>query len=128
MLHKKLNEKQPDLKRRLVELGYNRHTIRGGKTAVVASGVSAAYVREVLPADVSLAIVGAYPIDEEWLRDFVDRHDKVLVVEELDPVVEEVVRQVATKTEVFGKIDGTVPYEGGEFTPATSPPPSGRRA
>jgi indolepyruvate ferredoxin oxidoreductase alpha subunit len=117
VLHKKLNEKQPALKKRLVELGYNRHTVRG-RTAVVTSGVAAAYVQEVLAGDVSLAIVGAYPIDEEWLREFVDRHDKVLVVEELDPVVEEVVRQVATKTEVFGKMDGTVPYEG-EFTPAT---------
>lgn len=117
VLHKVLNEKQPELKRRLVELGYNRHTLRG-RTAVVASGVSAAYVQEVLPDDVSLAIVGAYPIDEEWLADFVDRHEKVLVVEELDPVVEEAVRQVATKTEVVGKVTGTVPYEG-EFTPAT---------
>ena len=116
-LHKKLNEKQPALKKRLVELGYNRHTVRGA-TAVVASGDAAAYVQEVLPDDVSLAIVGAYPIDEEWLRAFVDRHEKVLVVEELAPVVEEAVRQVATKTEVFGKMTGTVPYEG-EFTPAT---------
>jgi indolepyruvate ferredoxin oxidoreductase alpha subunit len=116
-LHKRLNEKQPALKKRLVELGYNRHTVRGA-TAVVASGDAAAYIQEVLPDDVSLAIIGAYPIDEEWLRAFVDRHEKVLVVEELDPVVEEAVRQVATKTEVFGKMTGTVPYEG-EFTPAT---------
>ena len=117
VLHKKLNEKQEALKERLVELGYNRHAVRG-RTAVIASGVAAAYVQEVLPDDVSLAIVGAYPIDEEWLREFVDRHEKVLVLEELSPVVEEAVRQVATRTEVVGKLTGTVPYEG-EFTPAT---------
>ncbi|NLA99872.1 MAG: indolepyruvate ferredoxin oxidoreductase subunit alpha [Methanomicrobiales archaeon] len=117
VLHKKLNEKQQALKERLVELGYNRHTVRG-TTAVVTSGVAAAYVQEVLPDDVSLAIIGAYPIDEGWLREFVDRHEKVLVVEELDPVVEEAVRQVATKTDVIGKMDGVVPYEG-ELTPAS---------
>lgn len=117
VLHQRLNEKQPALKKRLVELGYNRHTVRGA-TAVVTSGVAAAYVQEVLGGDVSLAVIGAYPIDEEWLRRFVDRHEKVLVVEELAPVVEEAVRQVATKTEVLGKMTGTVPYEG-EFTPAT---------
>ncbi|MCT8338026.1 indolepyruvate ferredoxin oxidoreductase subunit alpha [Methanoculleus sp. Afa-1] len=116
VLHKNLNGKQQALKKRLVELGYNRHTVRGS-TAVVASGVAAAYVQEVIGGDVSLAIVGAYPIDEEWLREFVDRHERVLVVEELDPVVEEAVRQVATRTEVFGKMDSTVPYEG-EFNPA----------
>ena len=116
VLHRKLNEKQQALKERLVELGYNRHTIRG-TTAVVTSGVAAAYVQEVLPDDVSLAIVGAYPIDEKWLKSFVDRHEKVLVVEELAPVVEEAIRQVATRTEVLGKMTGTVPYEG-EFNPA----------
>lgn len=116
-LHKALNAKQPAIRKRLVELGYNRHTVRG-RTAVVASGVAAAYVQEVLPDDVSLAVIGAYPIDEAWLKSFVDQHEKVLVIEELAPVVEEAVRQVATTTEVFGKMTGTVPYEG-EFTPAT---------
>ncbi len=117
LLHKALNEKQPAIRKRLVELGYNRHTVRG-RTAVVTSGVAAAYVQEVLPDDVSLAVIGAYPIDEEWLRAFVDQHENVLVIEELAPVIEEAVRQVATKTEVFGKMTGTVPYEG-ELTPAT---------
>ena len=121
VLHKKLNEKQPALKKRLVELGYNRHTVRG-RTAVVTSGVAAAYVQEVLPDDVSLAVIGAYPIDEEWLRAFVDQHENVLVIEELAPVIEEAVRQVATKTEVFGKMTGTVPYEENSL-PRRSPPP-----
>jgi len=116
-LHKALNAKQPAIRQRLSELGYNRCTVRG-RTAVITGGVSAAYVQEVLGDDVSLAIIGAYPIDEDWLREFVDQHNKVLVVEELDPVIEEVVRRVATKTDVYGKMNGTVPYEG-EFTPAT---------
>jgi indolepyruvate ferredoxin oxidoreductase alpha subunit len=117
VLHTLLNEKQPAIRRRLVELGYNHYTVRG-ETAVIASGVAAAYVQEVLPADVSFAKIGAYPIDEEWLKAFVDRHAKVLVVEECAPVVEEVVRQVATTTDVFGKMTGTVPYEG-ELNPAS---------
>jgi indolepyruvate ferredoxin oxidoreductase alpha subunit len=117
LLHKALNEKQPMIRKRLVELGYNRHTIRG-RVAVITSGVAAAYVQEVLPEDVSLAIIGAYPIDEEWLQAFVDQHEKILVIEELAPVVEEAVHRVATKTEVFGKMTGTVPYEG-ELAPAS---------
>lgn len=116
VLHRLLNEKQPAIKKRLVELGYNRAEVRG-KTAVVASGVAASYVQEVIGADVSFAKIGAYPIDEDWLRRFVDAHTRILVVEELAPVVEEAVRQVATTTEVFGKTTGTVPYEG-ELSPA----------
>jgi indolepyruvate ferredoxin oxidoreductase alpha subunit len=111
VLHKKLNEKQPAIKKRLVELGYNTCKVRGEK-AVIASGIAAAYVQEILPRDVSFMKIGAYPIDEEWLKEFVRMHREVLVVEELAPVVEEVVRQVAGNVTVYGKIDGHSPYEG----------------
>ena len=60
--------------------------------------------------------IGAYPIDEEWLGDFVKKHEKVLVIEELAPEVEEVVRQVAGCVPVFGKKNGYAPYEG-ELSP-----------
>lgn len=111
LLHRKLNQKQPKIKKALVEKGYNRATVRG-KVAVVASGIASAYVQEVIPADVSFMQVGAYPIDEEWLSEFVRVHERVLVVEELHPVVEEAVRQVAGCVAVHGKKDGMVPYEG----------------
>ena len=116
VLHKKLNEKQPALKKRLVELGLNHATV-SGKTAVIASGIGASYVQELLPEGVSFAKIGAYPIDEEWLGEFAKKHEKILVIEELAPVVEEAVRQVAGCVPVFGKINGYAPYEG-ELNPA----------
>lgn len=115
ILHKKLNEKQPGMQKRLVELGYSTFEIRG-KTAVIASGIGATYARELVPSDVSFMKIGAYPIDEEWLRAFIQKHDKVLVIEELAPVVEEIVRQVAGCIPVFGKKNGYAPYEG-ELSP-----------
>ena len=115
VLHKKLNEKQPAICKRLVELGLNRADIRG-KTAIIASGIGASYVEELLPQGVSFMKIGAYPIDEEWLGAFVQKHEKVLVIEELAPVVEEVVRQVAGTVPVFGKKNGYAPYEG-ELSP-----------
>ncbi|OPX61635.1 MULTISPECIES: indolepyruvate ferredoxin oxidoreductase subunit alpha [unclassified Methanoregula] len=117
VLHKKLNEKQPAIRKRLVEKGFNRYEIRG-KTAIIASGIGASYVQELLPAGVSFMKIGAYPIDEEWLGDFVRKHEKVLVIEELAPEVEEIVRQVAGTVPVFGKKNGYAPYEG-ELSPAT---------
>ncbi|WP_292425767.1 indolepyruvate ferredoxin oxidoreductase subunit alpha [Methanoregula sp.] len=116
LLHKKLNEKQPALKKRLVERGLNHSTIKG-KTAIIASGIGASYVQELLPPDVSFMKIGAYPIDEEWLGEFARKHEKILVIEELAPVVEEAVRQVAGCVPVFGKINGYAPYEG-ELSPA----------
>jgi indolepyruvate ferredoxin oxidoreductase alpha subunit len=115
ILHKKLNEKQPMVKKRLVELGYNWSSVRG-KKAVVASGVGASYVLELLPDTISFMKIGAYPIDEAWLQEFIRQHDEVLVIEELAPEVEEQVREVAGLVTVHGKKDGNVPYEG-ELSP-----------
>jgi indolepyruvate ferredoxin oxidoreductase alpha subunit len=115
VLHKKLNEKQPAIRKRLVELGLNRYEIRG-KTAVIASGIGATYVQELLSEGVSFMKIGAYPIDEEWLGGFVRKHEKVLVIEELAPEVEEIVRQVAGNVPVFGKKNGYAPWEG-ELSP-----------
>ncbi|HOT04518.1 MAG TPA: indolepyruvate ferredoxin oxidoreductase subunit alpha [Methanolinea sp.] len=111
VLHRKLNQKQPLVKRTLVEKGYNHAVVRG-PVAIVASGIAASYVQEVLPDGVSFMKIGAYPIDEEWLSAFVRQHEMVLVVEELHPVVEEAVRQVAGCVAVNGKKNGMVPYEG----------------
>jgi len=115
VLHKKLNEKQPAIRKRLVELGLNRYEVRG-KTAIIASGIGASYVQEILPSGISFMKIGAYPIDEEWLAGFVSRHEKILVIEELAPEVEEIVRQVAGCVPVCGKKNGYAPYEG-ELSP-----------
>jgi indolepyruvate ferredoxin oxidoreductase alpha subunit len=115
VLHRKLNEKQPLMVKSLADRGYNRAEIRG-KTAVVAGGIASAYVQEYLPPDVSLVTIGGYPIDRAWLQDVVRKHSRVLVLEELDPIIEEEVRQVAGNVEVRGKLTGSVPREG-EFSP-----------
>ncbi|OPY38957.1 MAG: Indolepyruvate oxidoreductase subunit IorA [Methanoregula sp. PtaU1.Bin051] len=111
ILHKKLNEKQSAVKKRLVELGYNTCSVRG-KKLIVASGIAASYVQEILPDTVSVMKIGAYPIDESWLKEAVRKHESVLVIEELAPEIEEQVRQVAGNMPVHGKKDGYVPYEG----------------
>ena len=113
VLHHRLNEKQPRLRERL--LPYNTGEIRG-RRAVVASGIAASYVREVLPDDVSLFTVRAYPLDPEQLHCFCLEHEEVLVIEEGAPVVEEQVRQAAGCVRVFGKRTGHVPAEG-ELSP-----------
>jgi indolepyruvate ferredoxin oxidoreductase alpha subunit len=115
VLHKMLNAKQSAIRKRLVERGFNNYQIRG-KLAIIASGIGASYVQEILPNGVSFLKIGAYPIDEEWLGDFVRKHERVLVIEELAPEVEEIVRQVAGNIPVFGKKNGFAPYEG-ELSP-----------
>lgn len=117
VLHKKLNEKQGALARALVEKGLNTAEVKGS-TGIIAGGIAASYVQELLPEGVSFAKIGAYPIDLEWLAAFVSGHETILVVEELSPVIEEAVRMVAATAVVHGKMDGYVSYEG-ELDPAS---------
>ncbi|HVP24434.1 MAG TPA: indolepyruvate ferredoxin oxidoreductase subunit alpha [Methanomicrobiales archaeon] len=110
-LHKALNEKQPKVVRAIADRKYNRFA-KKGKDAIIAGGIGVTYVEEILAKGVSFGRIGAYPVDWEALRAFVAGHRKVLVIEEGEPVIEELVRQVAVGVPVSGKIDGAVPSEG----------------
>ncbi len=65
-----------------------------GRRGIIASGVAYSYTAHVIQQlgiedEVTLQQVGAYPIPEELLKDFLASVDSVLVVEELTPFVEE---------------------------------------
>ncbi len=119
VLHRKLDEKQPRVRKALMDRNLNHGEVRGDR-AIIASGIGAAYSEEILPPDISLLNVGGYPVDEEWLRKFVIRHTDILVVEELDPLLEETVREVAGSIRVYGKKDGFLPLEGELSVPLVS--------
>jgi len=110
-LHRALNEKLPRVTRVLADRNYNRFT-RKGDRAVVAGGIGVSYVEEILPDGFSFGRIGAYPVDWEALGAFASGHRKILVIEEGEPVIEELVRQVSGGVPVSGKIDGAVPSEG----------------
>ena len=91
-----------------------------GARGIVASGVGYAYARQVvedlgIEGQVSLLQIGAYPIPQSLLSDFLNTVDSVLVVEELTPFVEERVMVSAFRNEriipVSGKLSGHFPVE-----------------
>ena len=116
VLHVELTKKQEAVAKHLVDAGYNKAEIRG-KKLVIAGGISASYVEEILADDISFAKIGAYPIDRKWLAEIIAQHEEVLVVEELMPVIEEAVLAASNGVVVHGKLDGTLPHEG-EFSTA----------
>jgi indolepyruvate ferredoxin oxidoreductase alpha subunit len=113
-LLKKLNAKQEALSKELMNSPWNRLSIsEGAKLGIVASGVSSIYVEEALEsigAPVSYLKIGAYPVDPLLIQKLADSVDRVLVIEELMPVLEEQVRMYADG--VMGKMTGEVPHEG----------------
>jgi len=91
-----------------------------GSYGIVASGVAYAYVSQVVQEldvmdRVSLLQIGAYPIPERILTEFLASVESVLVVEELTPFIEEQVVLTAfgngLSLPVLGKNSGHFPLE-----------------
>ncbi|MCD4703263.1 MAG: indolepyruvate ferredoxin oxidoreductase subunit alpha [Methanosarcinaceae archaeon] len=86
---------------------------------IIASGIASVYVREIiekLDVSVSFLKIGTFPIPEGMIRQLYDDVDTVLVIEELEPIVEDRCKIIAHETgadvRIIGKSDGTVPREG----------------
>jgi len=90
-----------------------------GKQGVIASGVAYQYLRQALKdldLDIPVFKVGmSYPLPESKLNWFIQNLDTVLILEELDPIIEQRVREIAkNKITVLGK---DILPEAGEFRP-----------
>ena len=117
--HGELEVKQHEMARAFDAMPYNRIETygAGSRRAVAASGISYLYAKEALNelgADATLYKVGTpYPMPEKLTQDFLAGADSVLVLEELDPVVEEqLLIEAAGRVPVLGKRSGDMPWNG----------------
>ena len=69
---------------------------------MITLGPAYAYVKEVMPDARTLKLASSYPLAIERIREFCDSVDRVIVVEELEPVIETQLK--AAGIEVDGKI------------------------
>lgn len=100
---------------------------------LITSGIAYTYAREVFPWASFLKLGMSYPVPAQQVREFAAGVDKVVVIEELDPFLEEQVRLLGIQPfagkETFGllgEFDPDVIRTGGEkigLLPASSPPP-----
>ena len=80
----------------------NRVEMGGTQLGIITASTSYQYVKEVFGDSVSVLKLGmANPLPEKLIRDFAAKVEKLVVVEELDPVIENHVR--ALGLEVSGK-------------------------
>ena len=71
------------------ESALNRVEMRGTELGIIANGVAYQYAREVFPEASVLKLGMSYPLPPNKIRGFAAKMDKVIVLEELDPFVEE---------------------------------------
>ena len=90
----------------------NRVEMGGTSMGIITSSTSYQYVREVFGDSVSVLKLGMVnPLPEKLIRDFAAKVDKLIVVEELDPIIENHVKALGLT--VTGK--DALPIEG-EFS------------
>ncbi len=89
------------------------------RIGIIASGIASVYAKEAilnLGVDVSFLKIGTYPVPQGLIKDMLERVETVLVIEELEPVVEDRVRIIANETgsnvRIIGKTGDFVPRIG----------------
>ena len=91
-----------------------------GSTSVgiITAGMSYSYVREVLPGVSILKLPATFPLPRDIVREFCESMDRVIIVEELEPVLETEIAAMGFKVEgkVFfpraGELSPEVVHEG----------------
>lgn len=91
---------------------FNKIVPGDAKTGVITGGISYGYVLEALDAcgldDIPVLRLGIqFPLAEKMVLDFCNNLEKVIVVEEMEPFLEDSIKQIAfeggLKFEIFGK-------------------------
>jgi len=77
----------------------NRVDKGDSKLGIITSGISYTYVKECLPDASVLKLGASFPLPETLIREFCASVDQVLVVEELEPVIEDALRIMGLKVE-----------------------------
>ncbi|WP_407355633.1 indolepyruvate ferredoxin oxidoreductase subunit alpha [Methanolobus sp. WCC5] len=108
---------QQDILEELENSPWNELEIKeGAKVGVITSGIASVYAREaVIRQDVNASFlkIGTYPVPVNKIRTIMENCERLIIFEEMEPVVEEQVRLIAQElgsaVEIIGKMQGPVP-------------------
>ena len=107
---------------KLSDISPLNYVIGHGADGIITSGVSYTYAAEYIEDAEILKLGFSYPLPEEKVKKFLQSKQRVVVIEELEPVIEDEVRRIAQqngiKTEIIGKRSGHLP-RAYEYSPDT---------
>ncbi|NLI62029.1 MAG: indolepyruvate ferredoxin oxidoreductase subunit alpha [Methanosarcinaceae archaeon] len=113
--HPVIIDLQKEIQKELEESPWNTLELKNtSKLGIIASGIASAYTKEAIKEienktknEFSFLKICAYPAPEEKIKKILKHCDTVLIIEELEPIVEDRVRIIAQqnkiKTEILGK-------------------------
>ncbi|MGB9671939.1 MAG: thiamine pyrophosphate-dependent enzyme, partial [Candidatus Bathyarchaeales archaeon] len=128
LMHARLLEKLEVAKEISEKSPYNLVTRKGkGEYGIISSSAAYNYAeeaRELLGLDASVLKLGmTYPLPEKMIGDFLKAHEKIIVVEELEPYLEMQVKAIANdyapNVKIYGKTGTTYFPRKGELSTRT---------
>ncbi len=90
--HVVIEQKNKELQEAADTLPINKVEMRDTKIGVITSGIPYQYVREALPDASVLKLGMVNPLPRKMIEEFASKVDKLYIVEELEPVIEEQVK------------------------------------
>jgi len=96
---------------------YNRVELKDRSLGIVSDGVAYQYAREVFPDASMLKLGMTYPVPVKLLRQFASQVERLIVIEELDPFLEEEIRLLGIPVEgktifpICGELDQRIVRE-----------------
>ena len=97
--HPKLIEREQEVAAHFTSHAFNRWERGAPTVGVITAGTPYAYVKEVLPGASILKLAVSYPLPMDLIRAFCATVERVLVVEELEPVIETEIRAAGLAAE-----------------------------
>ena len=110
--HVEIEKRNNELAEEANRLPINRVEMGDTKIGVITSGIPYQYVKEALPEASVLKLGMVNPLPRKMIEEFASKVEKLYIVEELDPVIEEQVKSwgiQAVGKEIFTVQANTVP-------------------
>lgn len=102
--HPFVEQRMKDIEKWSETSGINKIEKADSKVGIITSSTSYQYVKEVLGDSVNILKLGMVnPLPANMIKDFASGLEKLIVVEELDPIFETFVRSLELKCEIHGK-------------------------
>jgi indolepyruvate ferredoxin oxidoreductase alpha subunit len=99
--HPLVEKRMAELKRLAETFAGNRIEWGDKQVGIITSGIAYQYAKEIMPQASFLKLGMVYPLPSEMIKAFAKEVEKLFVVEELDPFIEEFVRTLGL--DVVGK-------------------------
>jgi indolepyruvate ferredoxin oxidoreductase alpha subunit len=97
--HPVVEQRQKDVAAFADTFSYNRIIMNDDSLGIITAGIAFQYAREALPNASFLKLGMSWPLPEKLIREFASKVKRLVVIEELDPIIEDAVKLMGIKVE-----------------------------